>query len=198
MTQLEMIRSKRAGLQVQLAELFQIAFHEPCVRRVVSELFGVPGFVLAGDIQLRVGHVDTGHVAGRANQSGEREYIAPGAAAKVQHFQAVQHGGNGKAAAIIFCRDLIMHGGEGGRDMRRRAVSCGAGVGLQIVRSGQGFPIIGFHDVLDLVHAAGPCAVRPLHIKARAIRRITFWCARRQCLLPFFEGGFWNPAGFPA
>ena len=86
----------------------------------------------AGDVQLLIRHVDTGDMAGRANQLGEGEHITSG--------------------AIIFRGHVIMHGGEGGGDMGWRAGGRRAGIGLEIRRAGQGFPVIGLHHILHLVH----------------------------------------------
>ena len=84
------------------------------------------------DVQLFIRHVDAGDMAVRTDEFGEGEYIAPGAAAEIEHFQTVQRRRNGEAAPVVASGHIIMNRSESSRYVRGWAGICRAGVSLQV------------------------------------------------------------------
>mmetsp|Transcript_26515 Transcript_26515/g.74189 ORF Transcript_26515/g.74189 Transcript_26515/m.74189 type:complete len:294 (-) Transcript_26515:284-1165(-) len=120
-------------LELEVLQLLEVSLLELDVGE--SELFGVVLLVLAGDVQLLVGHVDADDLAGGTDQLGGDVHVATGTASQIQdggtlHVVLRQ----AQSASVVLGDDLRVDFLDGIADILRRGTGRAARVRLQVIR----------------------------------------------------------------
>ena len=109
---------------------------------VIQDVDAVGFRVFVGDVQLSVGHVDTGDGAGCADERGGDVAVAAASRAEVEDAEAVDALRRRGSAAVVLSLDLVRDVRENVADLFREVVRCAARGGLEVIRGLEGLAVV--------------------------------------------------------
>ncbi len=134
--------------QIQLIEVFQIAFDKTHIGFFEAKGIPVKLDVTVGNSQLFVRHIHTHHFTGLTDQSGKHIAILPRATAQIQDPETTQQRRGNQAAAVVFATHFRVYFCHDRLDGIGNTVNRAAGIRLQILGTLQCPAVIVFNDIV--------------------------------------------------